>query len=202
MFRKCISGLMLLVAVVISGCELVPVGTESSTGGPKSVGGVGRPVDAYILKTGDPLYIRFSGIMEQQQLETSIDENGEISLLHLEPIKAAGLTTSQLENEIERKYIEGGIYKTLSVHVTMTAKVYYVQGEVNAPGQYQLLSGTTLLQAIANARGPNAYANLKKVTITRNGKIYTHNFKKIEKDPSLDVKIEAGDVIKVWQSRI
>ena len=156
-------------------------------------------VDAYKLKPLDPIYVRFSGIMEQQQLELVIDENGEISLLHIkEPIPAAGLTTSALEARIEQLYIDGGIYKNVAVNVTMTAKVFYVQGEVLAPGQFQLLSGTTLLQAIAGARGSSAFAS-KRVTITRYGKIYTYNMKKLEKDPSKDVKIEAGDVIKVWQ---
>jgi polysaccharide export outer membrane protein len=120
--------------------------------------------------------------------------------LHIaEPIKAAGLTTSDLEKKIERLYVDGQIYKNVSVNVTMTAKVYYMQGEVNAPGQYDLASGTTLLQAIAGARGPTAFANMKKVTLTRHGKVYTFNLKKLEADPSKDIKIEAGDVIKVWQ---
>jgi len=155
----------------------------------------------YTLKPLDPIYIRFSGIQEQQALELVVDENGEISLLHIkEPIKAAGLTTSELEDIIECRYIDGGIYKNVSVNVTMTAKVYYVQGEVNAPGQFQLMSGTTLLQAIAGARGYTPFANKKKVTITRQGKLYTYSTKKLEKDPSKDVIIEAGDVIKVWQS--
>lgn len=157
-------------------------------------------IDAYELKPLDPIYVRFSGVMEQQQLELVIDENGEISLLHIKvPIQAAGLTTSELEEKIEKHYVDGGIYKNLSVNVTMTAKVFYVQGEVNAPGQFQLMSGTTLLQAIAGARGYTPFANKKKVTITRYGKIYTYNAKSLEKDPSKDVKIEAGDVVKVWQ---
>jgi polysaccharide export outer membrane protein len=81
----------------------------------------------------------------------------------------------------------------------MTAKAYYVQGEVNAPGQFQLMSGTTLLQAIAGARGYTPFANKKKVSILRHGKIYTYNAKDLEKHPEKDVKIKAGDVIKVWQ---
>ncbi|MBT8045614.1 MAG: SLBB domain-containing protein, partial [Pontiella sp.] len=117
-----------------------------------------------------------------------------------EPIKVAGLTTSALEDKIEQLYVDGAIYKNVSVNVTMTAKVYYLQGEVNSPGQFQLASGTTLLQAIAGARGYTPFANRKKVTITRQGKIYQYNMKELEKDPSKDVKIKAGDVIKVWQS--
>ena len=157
-------------------------------------------IGAYKLQPLDPLFIRFSGILDQMQLDLVIDEHGEISLLHIEaPIKAAGLTTSELEDKIEALYIEGEIYRNISVNVTMTAKVFYVQGEVLQPGQFPLSSGTTLLQAIASARGYTSFANKKKVTITRQGKIYTYNLKILERDPAKDVKIEAGDVIKVWQ---
>jgi polysaccharide export outer membrane protein len=201
MYQKYFMGLMLVGAVLVNGCVIQPINAPAGTGVTIVVeDSPSTSLGAYVLKPLDPIYLRFSGIMEQQQLELVIDENGEISLLHIDtPIKAAGLTTSALEYEIERLYEVGNIYKHVSVNVTMTAKVYYIQGEVLAPGQFQLISGTTLLQAIAGARGPSAFANLKKVTITRHGKIYRFNIKELEKNPSKDVKIEAGDVIKIWQ---
>ena len=205
MYQKYFMGIMLVMAVLVNGCVIQPIDGASDEAMAASPGDTSPSLSssgsggAYKLKPLDPIYLRFSGIMEQQQLEVVIDENGEISLLHIdEPIKAAGLTTSALEHEIERCYEVGNIYKHVSVNVTMTAKIFYVQGEVLAPGQFPLMSGTTLLQAIAGARGSSAFAS-KKVTITRYGKIYTYNIKKLEKDPSKDVKIEAGDVIKVWQ---
>jgi len=208
MLRKLYIGGLFLVMVLISGCviqpvnpavEITPVIPPSSQVGTNDVTSAQQSLGAYTLKPSDPIYVRFSGIQEQDALQLVIDETGEIDLLHLEPIVAAGLTTSELEDKIERLYIDGGIYKNVSVNVTMTAKVYYVQGEVKAPGQFQLASGTTLVQAIAGARGLTPFAS-KKVTITRQGKIYTFNWKDLEKNPSLDVTIEAGDVIKVWQS--
>jgi len=204
MVQKLFLGLMLVSTLLVNGCVIQPIspseqGVEVVEGG-TVLSSDNASVGAYVLKPLDPIYIRFSGVIEQVQLEVVVDENGEISLLHLgEPIMAAGLTTSVLEDRIERLYKDGGIYKNISVNVTMTAKIYYVQGEVNAPGQFQLMSGTTLLQAIAGARGYTPFANKKKVTITRYGKIYTYNVKALEKDPSKDVKVEAGDVIKVWQ---
>ncbi len=200
---------LFLVMALISGCVIQPVhpttdmtptmGISIPPDGTNAVSSA-QSLGAYKLKPSDPIYVRFSGIMEQQALDLVLDENGEINLLHInEPIVAAGLTTSALEDKIERLYIDGGIYKNVSVNVTMTAKVYYVQGEVNAPGQFQLASGTTLVQAIAGARGLTPFAS-KKVTVTRQGKIYTFNWKDLENNPSLDVTIEAGDVIKVWQS--
>ena len=205
MMCKILYSSCLMISMLITGCVIQPV--DSSTvenGSSETLGHAANTSDsmigAYRLKPLDPVYIRFSGVMEQQTLDLVIDENGEVSLLHLpEPIVAAGLTTSSLEDKIEKAYISGGIYKHISVNVTMTAKVYYLQGEVNQPGQFTLMSGTTLLQAIAGARGPTAFANMKKVTISRQGKIYTYNLKQLEKNPSKDVKIEAGDVIKIWQ---
>jgi len=202
MVRKLFLSLMLLAAVLVNGCVIQPVNAPEQESPKDASPGISASSEdvTHGLKPLDPIYIRFSGIMEQQQLELVIDENGEISLLHIKsPIKAAGLTASELEDKIERLYVDGGIYKNVSVNVTMTAKIYYVQGEVNQPGQFQLMSGTTLLQAIAGARGYTPYANKKKVTVTRYGKIYTYNAKDLEKDPSKDIKIEAGDVIKVWQ---
>ena len=207
MVRKLFLSLMVVAAVLVSGCVIQPVNApEQGSPSPSTIDDGSPSLSAssegmtHGLKPLDPIYIRFSGIMEQQQLELVIDENGDISLLHIkEPIKAAGLSPSALADKIERLYVAGGIYKNVSVNVTMTAKIYYVQGEVNQPGQFQLTSGTTLLQAIAGARGYTPFANKKKVTLTRYGKIYTYNAKDLEKDPSKDVKIEAGDVIKVWQ---
>jgi len=204
MVKKFFMGLVLGATVLLNGCVIQPVDGPLASSGDVASSSIsesgGGSSGAYALKPLDPIYIRFSGIMEQQQLELVIDANGEISLLHIKgPIMAAGLTTSTLEDKIEQLYMDGGIYKNVSLNVTMTAKIYYVQGEVNQPGQFQLMSGTTLLQAIAGARGYTPFANKKKVTITRYGKIYIYNVKELEKDPSKDVKIEAGDVIKIWQ---
>ena len=210
MLHKLTIGGLFTMMALLSGCVIQPVspaagitpqiGVPAVQGDTNTVSASANTLGAYTLKPSDPIYVRFSGIMEQQALELVIDENGEIDLLHIEqPVVAAGLTTSALEDKIERLYIDGGIYKNVSVNVTMTAKVYYVQGEVNAPGQFQLVSGTTLVQAIAGARGLTPFAS-KKVTVTRQGKIYTFSWKELEKNPALDVKIEAGDVIKIWQS--
>jgi len=212
MIPRFFTTVLLLSSMFISGCVIQPLSpsTSGSSGMEAMEDGAGpvvsadeSPIAAYVLKPLDPIYIRFSGVSDQQGLEIVIDEKGEINLLHIQDrIVASGLTTSELEDLIERLYLDSGIYKTISVSVTMTAKVFYVQGEVMQPGQFQLASGTTLLQAIAGARGYTQFANKKKVTITRQGKIYKFNMKEIEEDPSKDVKIEAGDVIKVWQSLI
>ena len=201
MIRKFSMGVLFAAMALFSGCiqPIVPQpGAASAAGVEVGTAGEQTVITVYKLKAMDPIYIRFSGVQDQQFLEDVIDENGEISLLHIpKPIKAAGLTTTQLEEKIERLYVDGGIYINVSVDVTMTAKTYYVQGEVKAPGQFPLTSGTTLLQAIASARGYTEFADKKKVRILRQGTSIEKNMKSIEKNPALDVKIEAGDVVNV-----
>ena len=192
MIRIFITSFFVVVSFLMSGCWTDSSSDFSADDGFETV---------YRLRPRDPLYIRFSGIQEQQQLDITIDQNGYIRLLHIkDPIKAAGLTTTELEDKIEKLYVDLKIYNNISVNVTMTDKNYYVQGEVHRPGKYSLTSETTLLQAIADSGGFTAFAKKDKVTVTRHGKVRRFNIKKLEQDPSKDIRIEPGDVIKVWQS--
>lgn len=193
--KKLLSLLLMPVLAVFmlgaDGCFKTP--PPSPTDGPK----IPDP-PAYILKAGDPIAIQFSGANDLVPVEKVIDEKGEIGLLHIDRVKASGLTTSELEEKIETLYVEGKIYKSISVSVTMTAKTFYVQGEVNSKqGQFQLSSGTTLSQAIAAAGGYTPFADERKIKVRRGSTIIDVNMKDVEDNPLLDVAIEAGDVIYV-----
>ncbi|HQQ05185.1 MAG TPA: SLBB domain-containing protein, partial [Kiritimatiellia bacterium] len=67
-------------------------------------------------------------------------------------------------------------------------------------GRFVLLSGTTLMQAIATAGGYTEFAQPKKVRLLRGGKSTIHDLKQIEKNPDKDISIEAEDVIVVPRS--
>lgn len=159
----------------------------------------GKYTGTYHIRALDPLVIQLTGIPEPQQIDAAVDANGQITLPHLGPVTAAGMTPSELSRNIEHLYMEQQIYRTVFVNITVTAKNYYVQGEVNASGQYPLVAGTTLMQALAAAHGTTPFAS-HKVLITRDGQVYKYDINKIEHDPSTDVEIEAGDIIKVLQS--
>jgi polysaccharide export outer membrane protein len=140
----------------------------------------------------------FLGIPNEKRIETVIDERGEITLPYInEPISAVDITTSQLERKIQKIYTEGGIYKAITVNVQTSAKIYYMEGEVARPQEYVLNRRISVLQAIAAAGGYTDYADPKDVTITRRGGIIKINAKKLEKNPELDIPVEAGDRIKV-----
>ena len=187
----------MILLLVCAGCSFFRPAVVGMTPGEEdsSVAGL------YRLEPLDPLKISLLGIPEEKILDTVIDEQGNIILPYIdEPVKASGLTTSELEREIRRIYTENQIYRTITVNVLTDAKTYYMEGEVKNPQEYPLVRQVTLMEAIAAASGYTEYANKKNVTITRNGKIIKVNAQKIEKHPEWDVPIEAGDRIKVHRS--
>ncbi len=185
----------LLIILMLAGC-FSPSTMDISSGNEDA-----PLVGLYRLRALDPLVITLLGIPQEKQMETVIDERGNITIPYIEePVPAAGLTTSELERKIQRIYTEGQIYRNITVNIRAHAKIYYVEGEVKRPQEYELNRRITLLQAIAAASGYTEYANKTKVTITRNGQVATYNAKKLEKHPELDVPVEAGDRIKVHRS--
>lgn len=185
-----------LMMLIVAGCSSRPPmigvlpGEEDSS-----------VVGLYQLRSLDPVTVSLLGIPEEKQIDTVIDEKGNLSLPYIdEPVKASGLTTSELERKIQKIYMDGQIYRNITVNVLTSAKSYYMEGEVSRPQEYPLNRRITLLQAIAAASGYTDYANKKNVTITRNGKIIKVNAQDIEKHPDWDIPIEAGDRINVHRS--
>lgn len=187
---------VLMMLFFLSGCS-----TRSSLTGTDSGKEDSALVGFYQLRSLDSLKVSLLGIPEEKAIETVIDEKGNITLPYInEPIKADGLTTSELERKIQRIYTDGQIYKNITVNVLTSAKSYYMEGEVRRPQEYPLNRRITLLQAIAAASDYTEYANKKNITVTRNGQILKFNAKELEKYPELDPPIEAGDRIKVHRS--
>lgn len=184
--------LSVMVVLGISGCETYSKLPEEA-----------HKTAVYRLKPMDPITITMSGIPEQQKMiEEVVDEKGCINLTHIGTIEVVGCTASELEDKIERAYIEGDIYRNVNINVMMHSQSFYVRGEVKMPGRYPLTTGTTLLQAISSAKGYTEYANQKKIILIRNGKKYRYDGEDLESNPQDDIKIEPGDLIRVERSII
>ena len=83
-------------------------------------------------------------------------------------IAAGGLTTRQLEDEIERRLKAGGFLISPQVGVQLvTHRSIYILGEVGAPGSYEYRNGITALTAVALAGGYTARADRSSATIDR-----------------------------------
>lgn len=70
------------------------------------------------------------------------------------------------------------------------AELFYIYGQVNAPGEYMLKNGMTMRQAIARGGGLTASGSEKKLTVYRGEQ-------KVKL--SLDTKLAPGDVVVIGE---
>ena len=99
-----------------------------------------------------------------------VDAGGRILLPLVGGIAAAGKTTTELSDEIAARLAERYMQNpqvSVTVDEAVSQKVS-VEGAVNEAGVFELKGRTSLLEAVARAKGANRYANLHHVTIIRN----------------------------------
>jgi polysaccharide export outer membrane protein len=130
--------------------------------------------------------------------------DGKISLPLLNDVQAAGLTPDQLGREITRdlrKYLEN---PQVTIIVTaINSQRFYMLGEVNRPGTFQLLPNMTVLQALSDAGGFTPFAKLKDIYVLRtvNGRQekFRFNYKDVIKGSNTqeNMVLRAGDTIVV-----
>ncbi len=154
----------------------------------------------YRLRNGDPLIIQLRGIPESDNHELVVDDQGYINLPFIPPIRAEGLTPSQLQRLIQDRYIEERIYRQITVNVILPMQHYFVRGEVRNPGRFPLTAGMTILKAIAAAGGYTEFANPRRINIIRAGETMVENARQMEQNPEQDLDVRAGDVIIVPRS--
>ena len=175
---------MALVALAV----ILPLSSCSS-------GGSGLPLlettktddSNYRLGPGDKLHIQVLGA-EDLTGDYAVGDNGTVSSSLIGDVKAAGLTRSQLEREMEKKLAQGYL-RNPKVSVTILAyRPFYIYGEVTKPGEYPYASGMRVMSAVATAGGFTYRANEGYVVVTRNGE----QRRALPKTP-----IQPDDVIRV-----
>lgn len=157
--------------------------------------------EVYRIRKGDGLVIAIRTVTSEQ-IDVIVDENGEIRLPLLDSIRAVGLTGTELEHLIQKAYVQGKIYRNVTVNVYVPSRSYFIQGEIRAPGRYPLSSGRiTLLQAIAAAGGYSEFAAPNRVEIIRRGETIRVDAKDLERYPEKDLELESGDLIRIPRAR-
>jgi polysaccharide export outer membrane protein len=135
-----------------------------------------------------------------------VDGDGTILLPLIGEVPAGGRTTKELSDdlaiELGRKYMN-------DPHVTVTVKEsasqrVTVDGAVIQPGIYPISGETTLLQAVALARGPGALADLRQVAIFRTSGTQrtaaVFDLTAIREGRAADPRILANDIVIVETS--
>jgi polysaccharide export outer membrane protein len=151
-------------------------------------------VTQYKLGPGDQVrIITFSD--EQLTGEFRVDDSGRIAMPLLGPVKAAGLTTSQLENEVAQQLQSRNLYKNPSVAVeVINYRPIFILGEVNRPGQYPYQPGMTVVTAVAVAGGYTYRAVEDEASIVRN-----INGKPVEGRANRATPLRPGDVVTIYE---
>lgn len=178
---------------------------EPVTGKAPRTAAPAQAVAGVALRNGDSVDIRIANVppedVQQFSAPYTIDESGMINLPYIGMIKAGGLPPSQVQIDIQNKLISAGIYTNPTVTVNPPSGMRFVSvgGAVRAPGRVPYTSDLTLMSTINAAGGAGDFAG-DKIRLIRGGKAEYFSRKKLDKDPSVDPRIEPGDQIEVIQS--
>lgn len=199
-----------LVALVLTmtGFTTVVAAQPVSNGGFVSVPGptvttTTRPGD-YRIGPFDKLNINVYQMKDLTLSDVQVDAAGRITLPLIGSIEAAGKTAPELSDEIAGM-LRGRYLQQPQVTVWVTdaaSQKVTVDGAVVQPGVYTLSGPTTLIQAVAMAKGPDLkYANLRRVVVFRtiNGQraAAVFDLKLIRQGKAEDPAILGNDVIVV-----
>ena len=143
---------------------------------------------SYGLASGDQLQIV---VFRHPDLsgQFALDGEGYLALPLVGEIAADGLTTRQLEDEIERRLKADDFLLSPQVGVQLaTYRSFYVLGEVGMPGSYEYRNGITVISAVALAGGYTARADQSSATIGRGDCRF---------DTRADTFVNPGDIITI-----
>ena len=98
-----------------------------------------KELQDYIIDKGDNLFIEFFPAQELSDFY-SVNEEGEVYLPRLRETYVSGLTTLELENLLEQKYVDFLISPKVKVKIAIFRSINItVAGEVRYPGIYKFL---------------------------------------------------------------
>ena len=161
-----------IVAVALGACS----GNKRGGPVPYDVANFGAPeplplssaATQYRVAPGDTLAVSVYKVPELTR-DVEVDAAGGFMYPPLGRIDANNRTVAELGQEMQaklgEKYLQSpvvqvGLKSTIANQIT-------VDGSVTAPGMYSIAPGTTLLQALAIAKGPAREANLRRVVVFR-----------------------------------
>ena len=154
----------------------------------------------YVVGPGDTIILNIWGSVEAAG-EFEVNRSGEIILPRVGAVKVAGTPFGQLSALIKAHLSK--ILKGFDLNVTMgklrLIKVYIV-GEVTAPGDYNISSLSTLINALSAAGGPTKKGSLRNIQVRRRGappeSVDLYDFF-LRGDKSRDIRLQPGDTIFV-----
>lgn len=204
----------LLVAGLVAACLLA--GCADKRGGtvpyePKNFGSPDAPValktdDSYHIGPGDGLSVIVFRVPDLSG-DVTVDLTGNFSMPLIGQVAAVGKTADQLQAELAKrlgeKYLQNPEVR-VAVKSASSARVT-IDGSVKQAGIYPIAGQTTLIQAIALARGTDTDANPRRVvvfrTISGQRQAASFDLTDIRRGASPDPAIFGNDIIVVDGNR-
>ncbi|GJL64109.1 MAG: sugar ABC transporter substrate-binding protein [Nitrospirales bacterium] len=150
-----IAGLIFFVVISFTACSpSVVVKSPTSIGSPgTTVGQVGPTLmQEYIIQPGDLLDVKFFYNSDLNE-EVTVRPDGRISLQLVGETIAAGRTPQALTELLKKEYDRELKQPEITVIVRSFGARIYVDGEVEKPGELELMGPLTVMQAISRAEG-------------------------------------------------
>jgi len=162
----------LLLALVVAGCSAVSaVGVGDAQGLPSSYASVAPArgsVGPYALGPGDRIRLKVYSD-DQMSGEYEVDSAGFVSIPLVGEVRAAGMTTRQLERAVAAR-MQGKLAQKPEVNIEIGAYApFYIYGEVKKAGEYPYRPGLTLADAVATAGGLTYRADEDRIAIRHAG---------------------------------
>ncbi|HEX4769560.1 MAG TPA: polysaccharide biosynthesis/export family protein [Bryobacteraceae bacterium] len=163
--------------------------------------GSAAPVDSstYKVGPGDILNIdvwhepQFTGVY-------TVHSDGKITLKLVGELDAGDKTPNQIQDIVKAALVKYVLNPLVTVTVQeVISKKYYLDGLANRPGEYALVTPTTVFEAISRAGGLQEFANTRKIYVLRGSKRIPFNYKEVihGKHMEQNIKLEPGDHIVV-----
>lgn len=149
-------------------------------------------MENYILGPNDKVKISVYGEAGLTG-EYVISSDGKISLPLVGNVSAANKTVKQFQDELVIAYRDGGYLKDPKITAeVVSARPFFILGEVKIPGQYPCLNGMTVMNAVATAGGFTYRAENDTVFIRHPGDATEHKEKLSDTTP-----VFPGDTIRI-----
>ena len=128
--------------------------------------------------------------------------DGKVSIPLVNDIQAAGLTTTELRQQITQRLSEFIPSPEVSVIVREVHSVKVsVLGAVRMPGNYEVKSAATVLDLIARAQGLTEFANRDRIVVHRQTGTETKqipfNYSRVADGKAENPFVQPGDIIVV-----
>lgn len=171
MVRKFLIAALMPALALLAACATAPVGTTAQIGGvmpPPDPVKLTTSVDSYKIGPLDVLDVSVFQVPDLTRT-VQVDAAGQITLPLIGAVPAAGRSAGELQvvvaDKLRARYLQSPEV-TIAVKEFASQKVT-VEGSVTQPGVYPITGRTTLLQALAMARGTDGLANEKRVVVYR-----------------------------------